>query len=142
MEPSHPTDSPQADFFKDVTGLAADTPVYQYFKSLNAGEFTATGALFAEEGVLHPPLDAAVVGPAAIAAYLEQEAKGMKLEPREAVVEGLEDGQQQVEVKGKVHTSMFKVNVGWLFVLNQVDQLLLAKIKLLASAQELLNLRR
>lgn len=141
MEPSHPPDHPQATV-SAIAGLEADSTVFQYFQTLNAGEFTATGALFAEEGVLHPPLDAAVVGPAAIAAYLAQEAKGMKLEPREVVVENLEDGQQQIEVKGKVHTSMFSVNVGWLFLLNPADKLLLAKVKLLASAQELLNLRR
>lgn len=113
-----------------------------YFETLNAGEFAATAALFALDGSLKPPLEEAIVGPTAIAAYLEQEAKGMKLLPRQGGIEELAPAQRQVEVSGKVQTSMFSVNVLWTFILNNLDQIVLARIKLLASPRELLNLRQ
>ncbi len=116
--------------------------VLRYFETLNAGKFESTAALFDSEGSLNPPFEAAMVGPAAIAAYLEQEAKGMKLLPGQGMIENLENGQRQAEVSGKVQTSLFMVNVAWTFTLNDLNQITSARIKLLASPKDLLNLRR
>lgn len=118
------------------------TSIHQYFDTLNAGEFAATAALFSQTGVMKPPFDQALAGPAAIAAYLEQQAQGMKLEPQEARVEPEAEALTPIQVRGKVHTSLLGVNVGWLFHLNDQGQIERASIKLLASPQELLNLRR
>jgi hypothetical protein len=123
-------------------GDLEDSVVNRYFLTLNAGAFEETGTLFSSEGVMKPPFDPPLSGSAAITAYLEQEAQGMVLEPREAFVEPQADGTVQIQVKGKVHTSLFGVNVAWLFVLNDSDQIDFVTIKLLASAKELLNLRR
>ncbi|GAC1478132.1 MAG: hypothetical protein NVS2B14_19420 [Chamaesiphon sp.] len=83
-----------------------------------------------------------MVGSEAIATYLQAEAQGITLFPRQGVAEILEDGQTQVQVSGKVQTRWFGVNVSWLFVLSQEKELLSATIKLLASPQELLSLQR
>jgi len=119
-----------------------ETTILLYFETLNAGEFEQTAALFAAGGAMHPPFEAAVIGQDAIAAYLQAEAQGMQLFPREGIAELLEDGQLMVQVSGKVQTPWFSVNVAWLFLLNWQREIASATIKLLASPQELLNLRR
>jgi hypothetical protein len=140
METSKPTSEVNS-ASTEIAGMTEPT-ILRYFETLNAGEFESTAALFASEGSLKPPFEAAVVGPVAIAAYLEQEAKGMKLLPRQGVIEDLENGQRQAQVSGKVQTSLFIVNVAWTFILNDLDQIVSARIKLLASPKELLNLRQ
>lgn len=127
----------------DVTidGIVEPT-IQRYFETLNAGKFELTAGLFAASGALHPPFENPVVGQNAIAAYLQAEAQGMQLYPRQGIVEQLEDGQLQVQVTGKVQTPWFGVNVSWLFLLNQEREITSATVKLLASPQELLNLRR
>jgi hypothetical protein len=116
--------------------------VLRYFQTMNAGEYDATAALFAPTGVMHPPFEQPIEGPDAIASYLKVEAKGMKLFPRKGTVETLENDQIQFQLSGKVQTPVFGVNVGWIFILNARREILYAKIKLLASPQELLSLRR
>lgn len=116
--------------------------VHQYFSTLNAGDFEATVTLFSPEGWMKPPFDPPLVGSSAITTYLEQEAQNMSLEPREALVEAQADGSIQIQVRGKVHTALFGVNVAWLFLLNCETQIDAVTIKLLASPKELLNLRR
>jgi len=64
----------------------------------------------------------------------------MKLEPQ-GIAQSLDNKQIQAQVTGKVQTSC-GVNVSWLFVLNQQREITAATIKLLASPQELVNLRR
>lgn len=125
----------------EVTGIT-EPQLLRYFETLNAGEFLATANLFAAEGVMHPPFESAIVGPEAIAAYLEQEAKGIQAQPTEQKVEVLGETEKQVEIRGKVKTSVFKVNVAWLFILDNQEQIVSVTIKLLASPQELLKLRR
>ncbi|PSB25478.1 ketosteroid isomerase family protein [Stenomitos frigidus] len=115
--------------------------ILRYFETLNEGAFQATGHLFAADGEMQPPFEQAVVGVDAIAAYLQAEAKGFNLLPRQGVVKLLDGDCTEVQVVGKVQTTLFSVNVSWLFVLNPEKKLLLAKIKLLASPQELLSLR-
>ena len=123
-----------------IEGITEPT-VLRYFETLNANTFEATSALFTDEGVMHPPFETAVVGPAAILSYLQQEALNIRLEPNQGIVQELDNGKIQVQVSGKVQTSWCGVNVSWLFVLNQQHQITAATIKLLASPQELLNLR-
>ncbi|MCT7983200.1 nuclear transport factor 2 family protein [Laspinema sp. A4] len=116
--------------------------IQQYFKGLNEGEFESVSELFAPEGELQPPFEEPVVGPEAIAAYLEAEAKGMKLYPRSDFQESVEEGNQHFEIRGQVETAFFKVNVAWFFVLNPEAEILSVRVKLLASLKELVNLRR
>ena len=119
-----------------------ETSVLRYFETLNAGEFEATAALFAIDGVMHPPFESDIVGTHAIAAYLKQEGQNIKAYPNTGIAEALENATIQVQVTGKAQTSWCSVNVLWLFILNQQRQISYTKIKLLASPQELLSLRR
>ncbi|OUL20371.1 ketosteroid isomerase family protein [Nostoc sp. 106C] len=119
-----------------------ESSILRYFQSLNAGEFAATAALFAEDGTMYPPFESGFVGPDAIAGYLEKEAQDIKADPHKGITEILENEQIQVQVAGKAKTSWCSVNVLWVFILNQQRQITAAKIKLLASPQELLALRR
>lgn len=124
-----------------IEGISEPT-ILRYFETLNAGEFEATAALFASDGIMHPPFESGVVGAQAIAHFLQQEAQGIRACPSEGILETLENGQIQVQVSGKAQTSWCGVNVLWLFILNQQRQIIYTKIKLLASPQELLSLRR
>ncbi|MBW4567489.1 MAG: nuclear transport factor 2 family protein [Tolypothrix carrinoi HA7290-LM1] len=116
--------------------------ILRYFESLNAGEFDETASLFAPDGVMQPPFESGIVGLDAIATYLKQEAQGIKAEPRQGISENLDNNQIEFQVSGKAQTTWCGVNVMWLFVLNQERQIQFTRIKLLASPQELLNLRR
>ncbi|MEG4324877.1 ketosteroid isomerase family protein [Microcoleus sp. AT3-A2] len=115
--------------------------VLQYFETLNAGDFEATANLFADDGVLNAPFEDPIIGNISIATYLKKEARGMQLEPQKGVSQILEDDQVEVQVSGRVQTSAFGVNVGWLLLLNSDQKILSVTVKLLASPQELLNLR-
>ena len=123
-----------------IPGITKPT-VLRYFETLNAGDFDATANLFALDGVLHAPFEEPIMGSSSIATYLKTEARGMQLEPQQGVSQILEDGNVEVEVSGRVQTSAFGINVGWLFLLNSDQKLLSVTVKLLASPQELLNLR-
>jgi hypothetical protein len=116
--------------------------ILNYFSTLNDGKFVETAALFAENGALHAPFEPPIVGRKPIATYLEAEAQGMKLLPREGIKETVEEDLQLVQVTGKVETPLFGVNVSWQFLLTPEDAILAVKVKLLASPQELLKLRR
>jgi hypothetical protein len=124
-----------------IEGLDEPT-VLSYFETLNAGNFEATADLFALDGIMHPPFESDISGRDAIISYLNQEAKGIIAYPRQGIVEALEDGQSQVQVSGKAETSWCGVNVSWIFILNSDKQIVYTRVKLLASPQELLNLRR
>ncbi|MBW4490899.1 MAG: nuclear transport factor 2 family protein [Trichocoleus desertorum ATA4-8-CV12] len=124
-----------------IEGITEPT-ILRYFELLNAGDFEATSQLFAPDGVMNAPFESAIVGPEAIAAYLKQEATGMTLLPQQGVTEAIENDCTQVQVAGKVQTPWFSVNVSWLFNLDAQQKILAATVKLLASPQELLNLRR
>lgn len=115
--------------------------ILSYFTTLNAGDFTATSRLFAENGVMYPPLESAVLGPEAIATYLHQEAQDIKAEPQQGITENLADNHIQIQITGKAHTSWCSVNVSWLFILNPQREIQEARIKLLASPQELISLK-
>lgn len=119
-----------------------ETSILRYFETLNAGEFEATAALFAVDGVMRPPFESDIVGTDAIVAYLKQEGQNIKAYPNAGIAETLENATIQVQVTGKAQTSWCSVNVLWLFILNQQREILYTRIKLLASPQELLSLRR
>jgi hypothetical protein len=123
-----------------IAGITKPT-VLRYFETLNAGDFEATANLFAEDGVLHAPFEEPIIGRISIATYLKTEARGMQLEPQQGVSQILEDGNVEVQVSGRVQTSAFGINVAWLFLLNSDQKILSVTVKLLASPQELLNLR-
>jgi hypothetical protein len=123
-----------------IEGLS-EPAIARYFETLNTGKFQATAALFANDGVMYPPFDDALVGREAIAAYLETEAKGMTLLPRQGIPQTLETGDIQYEITGKVQTPYFGVNVAWHFVLNPQSEIRSVRIKLLAALKELLEKR-
>lgn len=117
--------------------------VLRYFDTMNSGSFMETARLFALEGQLNPPFEEPVVGEEAIGRYLEAEAKNMKLYPHTGVVDKLEEENLlKVSVSGRVETPWFGVNINWLFLLNAQQEITSATIKLVASPQELLNLRQ
>lgn len=124
-----------------IAGIS-EAAIGQYFHTLNDGNFAATVALFAEDGVMNPPFESNITGREAILAYLRAEAKGMTMMPRQGVTQLLEDGCVEAQVGGRVQTPFFEVNVSWQFVLNPQRQIAKVTIKLLAEPQELLNLRR
>ncbi len=124
-----------------IAGINNPT-ISQYFQSLNTGDFNSTAALFAPEGVMYAPFESGIVGRNAIASYLQQEALGLKAEPLQGIIESQENDLVQIRVNGKVQMPLFGVNVSWLFVLNSQQQIVSVTVKLLASPQELLNLRR
>ena len=124
-----------------IEGINEPT-IFSYFATLNAGDFQSTAALFAPDGVMYAPFESGIVGHEAIAGYLQQEATGLKAEPREGITEIQADELTKVRVSGKVQMPLFGVNVSWLFLLNLQQQITSVTVKLLASPQELLSLRR
>ena len=114
--------------------------IANYFLTINQEEFTETASLFAEDGEMLAPFEKPIVGREKITSYLVKEATGMKLLPVQGICETVHEV-ERFKVLGKVRTSMFSVNVAWYFTLNPKGQLTSARIKLLASPQELLNLQ-
>ena len=119
-----------------------ESVVANYFSSINQEEFEQTADLFSKDGTLLAPFEKPIVGREAIANYLAKEAKGMKLIPKEEIREATPDEFTKIQIVGKVKTSLFSVNVTWYFSLNQAQQISVAKIKLIASPQELLGLQK
>ncbi|MDJ0843803.1 ketosteroid isomerase family protein [Crocosphaera sp.] len=126
-----------------VTPLNLTEPVIrQYFETLNEENFSATATLFAMDGTLTPPFESPITGQAAIASYLQQEAKGMTLFPFQEALETTETGHIHAKIKGKVTTPLFTVNVAWIFILNREKEIVSVEVKLLASLEELVKLKR
>ncbi|WP_164929413.1 orange carotenoid protein N-terminal domain-containing protein [Gloeobacter violaceus] len=119
--------------------------VLAYFEAMNTDNFDAAVALFAPDGALQPPFREPIVGHQAIAAYMREEAKGLTLMPQQGISQVLGDGSKQLKITGKVQTPWFGVNVAmniaWRFALNPEGKIFYVGIDLLASPQELLNLR-
>lgn len=114
--------------------------IQTYFSTLNQGQFELTAALFSNQGQLLPPFDSPVIGSQAITVYLKQEATDMEFQPRSATSQVLPNDQTDVEVRGQVSTSLFKVNVVWNFLLSPQGKIDLVKVNLIASMQELLQI--
>ena len=124
-----------------VSQAIARSTVQQYFDSFNQKKFEQTAALFAQAGQLTAPFEGATVGPNNIQQYLEKKAQNMSATPQRWDFSIAEEDRWHVEVTGKVKTSVFQVNVSWLFFVNDNSQLTSARVKLIASPAELLNLR-
>ena len=122
-----------------IEGIS-ESAIINYFNTFNRAEFARTASLFAEDGELLAPFEKPIVGREKIAAYLYREAKGMSVLPRQGTLD-LESERNTYKVVGKVKTSLFSVNVAWFFKINSDAQIAIARIKLLASPQELLGLK-
>lgn len=125
-----------------IEGLTKSA-IINYFATVNQAEFVQTASLFAEHGSLLAPFEKPIVGRAKIAAYLNKEAKGMKLLPQQGICASeseIESNCETYKILGKVKTALFSVNVAWYFTLSQDDKIATVQIKLLASPQELLSL--
>jgi hypothetical protein len=118
--------------------------VYSYMESMNAFDFNAAVALFAENGALQPPFQRPIVGKEAILAYMREECQGLKLIPERGVSESAEGEFTQIKVTGKVQTPWVGASVGmnlaWRFLLDTEGRIFFVAIDLLASPKELLNL--
>jgi hypothetical protein len=118
--------------------------VYSYVENMNAFDFDAAVALFAEKGALQPPFQRPIVGKEAILSYMREECQGLKLMPERGVAETTDDGFTQIKVTGKVQTPWFGASVGmnlaWRFLLDTEGKIFFVAIDLLASPKELLNL--
>lgn len=116
--------------------------IARYFETLNAGEVGQTSQLFAIDGAMQPPFESQIVGRDAISAYLRKEAQSLKLFPQRSSTKLLDNGCTEVQAIGRVEAPVFSVNVQWQFILSPNQELFLAKVKLLASLEELLHLRQ
>ncbi|MGL4620689.1 ketosteroid isomerase family protein [Chroococcidiopsis sp.] len=134
------TRSPQ-DTVRQIEGITEST-IIRYFDTLNTENYQTCANLFATDGVMYPPFEEGILGREAIATFLQREAQGMKLEPERGISQVVENGDLEVQVVGKVQTPLFGVNVSWFFLLNSQQKIATTKIKLLASPQELLSLKR
>lgn len=140
LSPALSVDQPFDQSLRTIEGI--DEPIIdQYFATLNAGEFKATAALFAPDGILHPPFETPVVGQEAIAAYLHQEASGIILHPKQGTARVLENGCTEYQITGKVQTALFVVNVAWTLILSAERKIFVARVNLLATLKELASLR-
>ncbi|MFN4196327.1 MAG: nuclear transport factor 2 family protein [Thermosynechococcus sp.] len=120
--------------------LGLDEPtLVAYFAALNEERYEEVAALFAEEGVLYPPFEEAVIGRGAIARYLQLEATGMRAEPLKGELLATQDRERRYRLVGKAKFPLFRVNVAWQFGLNPADQITFVKVDLLATLEELLS---
>ncbi|MEC4817325.1 MAG: orange carotenoid protein N-terminal domain-containing protein [Scytonema sp. PMC 1069.18] len=127
-----------------VEGIT-EPAVLNYFEALNTDNFNAAIALFTPDGALQPPFQKPIVGSEGIIAYLRSEAQGLNIMPEQGISEVLPDGSKQVKVTGVVQTPWFGVqvgmNIGWRFLINPDSKIVFVAIDMLASPEELLNLR-
>lgn len=118
--------------------------VLSYMENMNAFDFEAAVALFAEDGALQPPFEKPIVGLENILAYMRDECYGLRLIPERGVSEPTKEGFTPIKVTGKVETPWFgpsvSINLAWRFLLNSEGKIFFVAIDLLTSAQELSNL--
>ncbi|MGQ4647609.1 orange carotenoid protein N-terminal domain-containing protein [Lyngbya aestuarii] len=142
-EPVAPPTAPAARTQVTIEGISNST-VLGYINNMNANDFEAAVALFAEKGALQPPFEKPIVGHEAILAYMREQCQGLKMMPERGVAESVEDGYTSVKVTGKVQTPWFGASVGmniaWRFLLDPQNKIFFVGIDLLASPKELLNL--
>lgn len=120
--------------------------VLGYIEAMNADNFEAAIALFTADGALQPPFQKPIVGREAIAKYMREEAQGLNMMPQMGICDVQPDGSKQLKVTGVVQTPWFGVTVGmnisWRFLINPEGKIFFVAIDMLASPQELMNLRR
>lgn len=115
--------------------------ICEYFIKLNNSEFKETADLFADQGLLNPPFDEPIQGRNAIAEYFAKEAVGMKFCPEYVEIVMIDGVHSQYQIQGKVATSLFTVNVGWLIKLNVAKEIMNVEVKLLNSLGDLLKFK-
>ena len=144
-DPLLPPIAPASRVKPTIKGVTEPT-VLSYIENMNAYDFQASVALFAENGALQPPFQKPIVGHDAIFAYMREECQGLKMIPQQGISETIEDGYKQIKVTGKVETPWFGANVGmniaWRFLLDPQGKIFFVAVDLLASPKELLNLVR
>jgi hypothetical protein len=118
-----------------------ETVVDEYFLRLNDGNFVAVAKLFSVKGLLCPPFRKEICGRAAIARYLQTEAKGMESFPRSGIVRNASNGDAIYQIEGCVETSFFTVNVSWSIHLNAQKEITLLEVKLLNKLEDLVAFR-
>ncbi len=120
--------------------------VIKYIESMNADNFDAAVALFADDGALQPPFHKPIAGKQAIGKYMREEAQGLNMMPKKGISESRPDGSKQLKITGVVETPWFGANVGmniaWRFLVNPEGKIFFVAIDMLASPKELLNLGR
>ncbi|WP_448525519.1 nuclear transport factor 2 family protein [Parathermosynechococcus lividus] len=121
-----------------IDGVSEAT-IAAYFAGLNAEAYPDVANLFATDGVLVPPFEEPVVGPAAIATYLAQEAVGMRVVPTKGELLSHEPHERVYRIVGQAKLPLFTVNVAWQFGLNPQDQITGVKVDLLATLEELFS---
>ena len=127
-----------------IEGVTEPT-VLKYIEAMNADNFEAAIALFADKGALQPPFQKPIIGHEAIAAYLRDEGQGLTMKPKQGISEDIEDGYTQHKVTGTVETPWFGsigMNIAWRFLIDPQGKIFFVAIDLLASPKELLNLTR
>jgi len=126
-----------------IEGINNST-VLSYMENMNAFDFQAAVALFAEDGALQPPFEEPIMGQESILAYMREECYGLKLIPERGISGPGEGGFTQIKVTGKVQTpwvgDSVGINLAWRFLLNPQGKIFFVAIDVLASPQELLNL--
>ncbi len=127
-----------------IEGVTEPAPL-RYIEAMNRDDFDAAVALFEPNGALQPPFQKPIVGYEAIAAYMRAEAQGLNMLPQLGITEVRPDGSKQIRITGKVQTPWFGVNVAmniaWRFAINPEGKIFFVAIDMLASPEELLNLR-
>ena len=116
--------------------------IHNYFLTLNENKFDEFVALFSPNGSLFPPFESAIAGRDAICQYLQTTGIEVKAFPQSGTVQPENDGITVYQISGNVKTSYFTVNVVWIIELNAEQQIVSAKIKLLATLEDLLSFKR
>lgn len=126
-----------------IEGINNST-VLSYIENMNAFDFQAAVALFAEDGALQPPFEEPIMSQESILAYMREECYGLKLIPERGISEPAAGGFAQIKVTGKVQSpwvgDSVGINLAWRFLLNPQGKIFFVAIDVLASPQELLNL--
>ena len=143
-EPAFQRTSPVISSVK-IDGIT-EPAVLGYIEAMNADKFDDAIALFTTDGALQPPFQKPIIGREAIAKYMREEAQGLNMMPQQGICEVQPDGSKQLKVTGVVQTPWFGVTVGmnisWRFLINPDGKIFFVAIDMLASPQELMNLRR
>jgi hypothetical protein len=143
-EPAFTRTAPPVSSVK-IDGIT-EPAVLGYIEAMNADNFDQAISLFTPDGALQPPFQKPIVGHQAIAKYMREEAQGLNMMPQKGICENLTDGSKQLKITGVVQTPWFGVTVGmniaWRFLINPEGKIFFVAIDMLASPEELLNLRR
>ncbi|MFM7406405.1 MAG: orange carotenoid protein N-terminal domain-containing protein [Cuspidothrix sp.] len=143
-EPAFPRTTPVISSVK-IDGIT-EPAVLGYIEAMNADKFDDAIALFTPDGALQPPFQKPIIGREAIAKYMREEAQGLNMMPQQGICEVQPDGSKQLKITGVVQTPWFGVTVGmnisWRFLINPDGKIFFVAIDMLASPQELMNLRR